>query len=239
MATPNLTTLSHAFTDQTVGSLVAEDFRRGAVFKRFGIDFCCGGGRSVGAACSKAGVEPGVLERALAEVGQSSAGVPARVSAWSPAFLADYIVNEHHTYVRENLPVLRAFAQKVAKVHGHAQPELAEIAARVEMLAQELLTHLASEEKSVFPLIKALGSGSEAQTRDDLRTLIDELEHEHDAAGTLMREIRTLSDDFTPPEWACNTYRALYAQLEEFEEDLHRHVHLENNVLFPKALGAA
>jgi regulator of cell morphogenesis and NO signaling len=225
------------FTDRTVGELVAEDYRRGATFKQFGIDFCCGGGRTVAAACKKADVDPAALERALADADQRTVGVPARVNAWSTAFLADYIVNEHHTYVRESLPVLRAFAQKVAKVHGHARPELLGIAERVEALADELTGHLASEENEVFPRIKALAS-ADAPDVEALRALVDEMEHEHDGAGTLMREIRALSDDFTPPEWACNTYRALFAKLEEFEGDLHRHVHLENNVLFPKALAA-
>jgi len=226
------------FADRTVGDLVAEDYRRGAIFKQFGIDFCCGGGRTVAAACERRGVDPAALERALADADRRTGDVPARVTAWSPSFLADYIVNEHHTYVRESLPVLRAFAQKVAKVHGHARPELLDIAERVEALAAELTEHLASEENEVFPRIKALASATATDDREALRALIDEMEDEHDGAGTLMLEIRTLSDDFTPPEWACNTYRALFAKLEEFEDDLHRHVHLENNVLFPKALAA-
>lgn len=233
MNTPTETPLP--FAARTVGDLVAEDYRRGAIFKQFGIDFCCGGGRTVAAACERSGVDSATLERALADADRRTGDVPARVTAWSPSFLADYIVNEHHTYVRESLPVLRAFAQKVAKVHGHARPELLDIAERVEALAEELTEHLASEENEVFPRIKALAS-TDTNDIEALRTLIVEMEDEHDGAGTLMREIRTLSDDFTPPDWACNTYRALYAKLEEFEDDLHRHVHLENNVLFPKAL---
>jgi regulator of cell morphogenesis and NO signaling len=226
------------FTDRTVGDLVAGDYRRGAIFKQFGIDFCCGGGRTVATACERRGVDPSALERALADADRRTGDVPARVTAWTPSFLADYIVNEHHTYVRESLPVLRAFAQKVAKVHGHARTELLDIAERVEALADEMTAHLASEENEVFPRIKALAATPDASDREALRTLIDEMESEHDGAGALMREIRTLSDDFAPPEWACNTYRALFAKLEEFEDDLHRHVHLENNVLFPKALAA-
>lgn len=236
--------MSTLFLDRTVGDLVAEDYRRGAIFKQFDIDFCCGGGRTVRVACERQGVDPVALQQALDAAGERDAGLPARVGAWSTAFLVDYIVNEHHTYVRESLPVLQAFAQKVARVHGHARPELVEIADRVEALAGEMNAHLVSEEQTVFPQIKALcdghGSGetSASSVRETLHALVRELEGEHDQAGALMREIRRLSDGFTPPEWACNTYRALFAKLEEFEEDLHRHVHLENNVLFPKTLAS-
>ena len=234
--------MSTPFIERTVGDLVAEDYRRGAVFKQFGIDFCCGGGRTVGTACARRGVDPAELERALGTVEGRASGLPVRVGAWTPAFLADYIVNEHHTYVRESLPVLQAFAQKVARVHGHAQPELIEIADHVEALARELDVHLTSEEEDVFPQIKALskssGAAPDPSAQETLRVLVGNMEDEHNEAGALMAEIRHLSADFTPPEWACNTYRALFAKLAEFEEDLHRHVHLENNVLFPKVLAS-
>jgi regulator of cell morphogenesis and NO signaling len=218
----------------TVGDLVAQDYRRAAVLKRFGIDFCCGGGVSLEAACQKKGVALEDGERALAA--SDNRGTPdARASSWAPTFLADYIVNEHHTYVRESVPVLRAFTQKVARVHGEARPELVAIAARFEEVAQELEAHMASEEHVVFPLVKALAEGRPAEGTS-LHALVGEMEAEHDHAGHLMREINRLSGGYTPPEGACNTYRATYAKLEEFEDDLHRHVHLENNVLFPKAL---
>lgn len=221
---------------RTVGDLVAEDYRRAAVLKRFGIDFCCGGGKTLGAACQKKGVELGELERALAAADGRGHAPQARVTTWEPGFLADYVVNEHHAYVRESLPVLRAFTQKVARVHGAARPELVEIAGLVEEVALDLEAHLASEEEVVFPRIKALAAGDPNGSGRTLRELIDEMEGEHDRAGELMREIRRLSSGYVPPEGACNTYRAAFAKLEEFEDDLHRHVHLENNVLFPKAL---
>lgn len=189
----------------------------------------------MGAACARRGVDPAVLEAALAGVGREQGGLPARVGTWPPALLIDYIEAEHHGYVRENLPVLRAFAKKVAQVHGPAQPELPVIADRVEALAAALEAHLAAEEEDVFPRIKALVDTRPAA----LRPLLVSLEQEHDEAGGLMGEIRRLSADYTPPEWACNTYRALFAKLEEFEEDLHRHVHLENNVLFPRVRALA
>ncbi|HLT47960.1 MAG TPA: iron-sulfur cluster repair di-iron protein [Rubricoccaceae bacterium] len=224
------------FALRTVGDLVAEDYRRAAVLKRFGIDFCCGGGRTLEAACQKKGVAVDDVMRALEAADGRGSAPEARVTAWSPGFLADYIVNEHHGYVRESTFVLRAFTQKVARVHGGARPELVEIATLFEELASELEEHMDAEEAAVFPRIKALSGGAGPASGPSLEALISELEAEHDRAGELMREIRRLSDDYTPPEGACNTYRAAFAKLEEFEDDLHRHVHLENNVLFPKAL---
>ena len=218
-----------------VGDLVAEDYRRAAALKRFGIDFCCGGAVPLADACRQQGVALDDVVEALAASDAHGVATLPRVTAWSPAFLVDYVVNEHHTYVRESVPVLRAFTQKVARVHGSERPELVEIANLFGCVADELTTHMASEEEIVFPRIKAQADGR-AGDGPALRDLIREMEAEHDEAGALMAEIRRLSDDYTPPDGACNTYRAAFAKLEEFEDDLHRHVHLENHVLFPKAL---
>lgn len=228
-----------ALARRTVGDLVAEDYRRAAVFKHFGIDFCCGGGATLEAVCRKKNVDLAQLARAL-EVAETRGQAPqARVTQWEPAFLADYIVNEHHAYVRESLPVLRAFTEKIARVHGARRPELVEIAHLFEQVATDLEEHMACEERVVFPAIKAATADDDAPGVPPLQDVIVQMEHDHDAAGEAMRQIRELSSDFTPPLDACNTYRAAFVKLEEFEEDLHRHVHLENNVLFPRALALA
>jgi regulator of cell morphogenesis and NO signaling len=219
---------------RTVGDLVTEDYRRAGVFKQFGIDFCCGGGISLEAACLKKGIAVADVERALAVADSRTASLPDRADAWDPDFLAAYIVNQHHSYVRESIPVLRAFTQKVARVHGGHQPRLVEIARLFEEVAVELEAHMVAEEQALFPRIRALVNGESSDA--SLRDLIDHMEHDHDLAGRYLREIRRLTDDYTPPEGACNTYRATFVKLEEFEDDLHRHVHLENNVLFPKVL---
>jgi regulator of cell morphogenesis and NO signaling len=217
-------------TDRRVGELVTEDFRRAGVFKRYGIDFCCGGGISLQEACARLQLDVDEVSRALLE-SQRERGVAAghRFSSWTPSFLIDYIVNEHHTFVRENLPVIGAFTAKVARVHGPHTPELVEIARLFAELTREMEAHMANEEEIVFPRIKA-GSG------EDLAALIEQMEGEHEGAGELMHRLRRLTNDFQPPEGACNTYRASFAKLEEFEADLHTHVHLENNILFPKAI---
>lgn len=212
---------------RTVGQLVTEDFRRARVFKNFGIEFCCGGGIALSEACVRKNVDFGDVAAALLKVERDPAGPVVQAGSWSPEFLADYIVAVHHAYVREQIPALRAFTTKVARVHGHAQPELVEIADRFETLAAELEAHMRLEETVIFPAIKT-------GKFDELPDSIRQAEQEHQAAGALMAEIRELSQDFTPPDWACNTYRAAYVNLEDFETDLHTHVHLENNVLFPK-----
>lgn len=228
---------------RTVGDLVAEDYRLGSVFKRFGIDFCCGGGRTVADACVKHGVTLDQLDAALAEVRTSSESRgDGDARHWPLDFLVDYITNVHHRFVRDRLPVLNQFASKVARVHGNANPELVELGGLVGDLTTELLDHLAGEEETLFPYVKDLVVAKAQDvrpSRPDFGTAkhpITSMEHEHDGAGDLMKRMRTITDGFTPPSHACNTYRALFATLEEFEEDLHRHVHLENNILFPRAL---
>jgi regulator of cell morphogenesis and NO signaling len=228
--------------DRTIGELVAEDYRRATVFKKHGIDFCCGGGKTLEAACRKRGIDLLDMRSALEHAESGRTIDSARVSSWSPDFLADFIVNEHHAYVRESMPLLREFAFKVARVHGEANPEVIQIAEIFDGLAAEMEEHMRKEERVLFPYVKEMvKTAVETQPASpppfgSVENPIRMMEHEHDRAGAAMREIRSLSCDFTPPEHACNTYRVLYAKLEEFEDDLHRHVHLENNILFPKIL---
>ncbi len=218
--------------------MVAEDYARAAVFKRLGIDFCCGGSRTVGAACEQAGVQVENLEEALAGADRKARDWPDP-RGWDAAFLANYIVEVHHRYVRETLPVLVQFAHKVARVHGDRQPELHRIRDLVEELAVEMDLHMADEEQNVFPRIAALVASQKdgnSASGGELHDPIAALEHDHDHAGDLMRQLRELSDGYAPPVMACATYRATYAKLSELEDDLHRHVHLENDVLLPQVL---
>jgi regulator of cell morphogenesis and NO signaling len=230
------------FADRSVGEVVTEDYRRGAVFKRFGIDFCCGGGIKVSAACERKGISYDELERELlaADRNAGRAG-EADPASWELDFLADYIVNVHHRYVRQTLPVLIEFSEKVARVHGPVRPNLVQVATLVSALADDMERHMADEENLLFPLVRdAVRSGRDEETEPSFprtgASPIPDMEDDHERAGAVMREVRELTDGFTPPEGACNTWRAMYAKLEEFEEDLHRHVHLENNILFPATL---
>ncbi len=230
--------LETGWSQRTVGDVVAEDYRRASVFKQFGIDFCCGGGRSVVAACEKAGADPVALAEALAEAGRGRAASTDEGLLELDA-LVEHIVTRHHRYVRESTPVLHDFAAKVARVHGERHPELLEIRDLLGELLADLERHMAEEEESLFPRIAVLSRSAPAPSPGgDIQTATLPLEDDHARAGELMDRIRSLSGDFTPPADGCNTYRATYAKLEEFEEDLHRHVHLENNVLFPRAAEA-
>lgn len=230
-------TAGGALRHRTVGEVVAEDYARASTFRQFGIDFCCGGDRTVEDACGRSGVAVEEVEAAiLASTERAGRGWPD-VRAWDAAFLAQYIVQVHHQYVREALPTLLQFSQKVAKVHGDGRPELSSIRALVIELSIEMVRHIDEEEADVFPQVAAFVAGREEErsgTEVELWSAIGKLEADHDHAGEIMAQIRELSDGYAPPITACATYRALYAKLAEFEEDLHRHVHLENNVLFPK-----
>ncbi|HQO88177.1 MAG TPA: hemerythrin domain-containing protein, partial [Bacteroidia bacterium] len=161
---------------------------------------------------------------------------------WNLDFLADYIVNTHHTYVKNNLPEISGYAAKVARVHGSNHPELLRINQLVEAISSEFSSHLVKEEQVLFPYIKRMVEAKnnkesvQQSSFGSVKGPINMMEIEHESAGKNMSEIRTLSNDFTLPEDACASYSLLFRLLEEFEEDLHTHVHLENNILFPKAL---
>lgn len=227
----------------TVAELVASDYRKANVFNQFGIDFCCGGKKSIADVCAEKGIELGELETALAlSSAQTSMGIHWDFQQWDTVFLMDFIVQAHHGYVRAQLPRLMRFGEKVVRSHGEKWPETIEIFRRVEALNEELTPHMEKEEHILFPYIKkmvAAAKGEGLMPRPPFGTVqnpVRVMESEHETAGELMHEIRDLSNDYTPPAGACNTFRAWYGLLKEFEEDLHLHVHLENNILFPRAV---
>ncbi|KGE85860.1 MAG: iron-sulfur cluster repair di-iron protein [Phaeodactylibacter xiamenensis] len=227
---------------KTVGEIVADNYRAAEVFKSFGIDFCCGGGKTVAEVCQAKGVDYTALERQFLELDKQRSDAPAHnFKSWQPSFLIDYIVNVHHTYVTEKVPLLKQYAAKVAKVHKDSIPASKEVKTYLDALSEELLDHLQKEERVLFPYIKRLEAAIQQPTADrsafkGVSGPIGQMELEHEFAGEMMSKIRAATDDFTPPDFACNTVRVLYKMLEEFERDLHQHVHLENNVLFPRAL---
>lgn len=226
--------------DQTIGEIVAQDYRTASVFKRYGIDFCCGGKRSVADACTEKGVDLSTIEQELSELVQQPSALQMSYKDWAADFLTDYIVNRHHTYVRKAIPEIMAYAEKVAKVHGKRHPETVEIFYNWKALASELESHMLKEENILFPYIKKMAKvdGNQVLTPPfgTVQHPVSMMEMEHEDAGELMSVIRKLSSGFTPPEDACTTYRVLFNLLEDFENDLHEHVHIENNVLFPKAI---
>lgn len=225
----------------TISSMVAEDYRKAEVFSRFGIDYCCGGKRTLAEVCGQKGIEPQEVLEAL-EALHDQAPDRYHYQEWELDFLADYIVNTHHTYVRDSLVFLDELSAKVTRVHGRSHPELTMISLHYQLLANEMRLHMYKEEEILFPYIRQMvrdareGRPYKEPPFVSVSNPIAMMEKEHDSAGGAMQEIRSLSEEFTPPSGACNSYRVLYGKLREFEEDLHKHVHLENNILFPRAI---
>ena len=222
---------------RTVGELVAERPGRSRVFQAFHIDFCCQGGRTLREACEGKGLATdAVVEQLEAELADQSA--PARNPATLPPDeLAAYIVEVHHGFLREELPRLHAMSERVAQVHGGHTPSLVEMFHVFTALEAELASHMMKEEQVLFPAIRAMSQGQPPP--GSLEAPIACMIHEHEEVGAALARLRELSHGFEPPSDACNTYRALFAGLRDLEEDTHRHVHLENAVLFPAARAMA
>lgn len=227
--------------EETLGAMATRDLRKAQVFKKYGLDFCCGGRKTLKQACSEKGIDLTRIEKELQHVERQPAGQQLPYNEWGLDFLADYIVNTHHYYVKKNLPDISAYTQKVLKVHGAQHPELNKIAELVEELNVEMTTHMIKEEKVLFPYIKKLvnPAANQLDFAGSFGTVLDPInmmEMEHEVVGENMAQIRTLTNNYLLPADACTSYSLLYRLLEEFEEDLHLHVHLENNILFPKAI---
>lgn len=228
--------------DSTIGELVANDYRKAEVFKKYGLDFCCGGKKTLHDACSSKGLDIVQIEKEL-QILDSISDLPSEdYSSWDLSFLADYILNTHHKYVKRAIPIIYEYVVKVSNVHGERHPEANVIAEKFLMITDELNRHMCKEEDVLFPYIKHLsiaadnGMKIESSPFGTLKNPINMMEHEHDVVGKLMDEIRILTNNYTPPADACTTYKLSYAKLKEFEDDLHKHIHLENNILFPKAI---
>ncbi|MBN4082877.1 MAG: iron-sulfur cluster repair di-iron protein [Lutibacter sp.] len=217
--------------NKTIAEIVSDDISKASIFKKYNLDFCCGGGKTVENACIKANINVDDVVNDLINSTSKTNAPNLNFKDWTPEFLVDYITNIHHSYVKENLGIIHEFATKVASVHGEHAKETIEISNLFSTLSDELTSHLEKEETILFPAIRAKAADSNFQYD---KNVISILEDEHDNAGTIVKKIQSLSNNFTPPEWACNTYKALYHKLDEFINDLYQHIHLENNILFPK-----
>ena len=227
-----------AETEETVGEIAAKDMRKAEAFKKLGIDFCCGGKKTLKEAIAEAGLTEAQVQDALAHSEATAVGqVTHNFDSWDLAFLADYINNVHHKYTREIGPTIEQLAEKVASRHGAAHPELIDLAKGLRGLMAELYSHLQKEEKVLFPAIKALETnGERGQMPVGIKGPVQMMEAEHDSAGDELKTLRKLTRDYELPADACNSYTYLFQKIKEFEDDLFQHIHLENNILFPKAL---
>jgi regulator of cell morphogenesis and NO signaling len=228
--------------EETIGEIVTADFRKAQVFKKFGIDFCCGGKKTLEEVCSAKGINIDQIRENLRSVSLDDQSSSMNFDQWAPDFLTDYIINVHHKYVKENIPFIKELANKVARVHGDRHPETVDVADIFEKISKDFSLHLMKEEQILFPYIKELVSSKRIGQKIgpspfgsvDNPTRMMEMEHEQ--AGEDMSAIRNLTNGYSLPADACASYTILYKKLAEFENDLFNHVHLENNILFPKAI---
>jgi regulator of cell morphogenesis and NO signaling len=228
-------------TNKTIREIALEAPLTTRVFEEFKIDYCCGGRVDFAEACQNAGVDPGSVQQKLEAVMSSAEPENGAIEQRSATELADHIVNTHHVFTRNELGRLGPLMEKVARKHGDAHPELLEILEKLSVLHDELLPHMAKEEMILFPYIRELDNARSRRRISapphfgTIRNPVRMMMFEHEWAGDLLRRMRSLSSDYAAPEGACPSFVALYAGLEDLEKDLHRHIHLENNVLFEQA----
>lgn len=233
-----------ATLEKTIGQFVASNYKTAAVFKKHKIDFCCNGNRTIQQACEQQKLKQDLIEteihNVLAESFQEEETINFKF--WPLDLLVDYIEKKHHRYVREQIPVLNQYLTKLCKVHGGNHPELFEVATLFDGCGEELTSHMQKEENILFPSIKNLAeakSNPESLKHFSFGTVqnpIKMMMHEHDTEGSRFRKISELTNNYTAPADGCGTYKVAFALLKEFEEDLQLHIHIENNIIFPKAI---
>ena len=230
-------------THQSLSEIVTNNFKSAAVFEKFGLDFCCHGKKSISEACEEKGIS---VEEVLTQIEKLNENNPeqnqGQFNQWDLDFLVDYIVNVHHQYVRNMIPLISAHADKVTSKHGQNHPKLINVADNFTVVYKDLKQHMMKEEQLLFPYIKYLvnirnnSAAPEAPFFGSIKNPIQMMEAEHESAGNLLADIAILTYNYTPPADACNTFKIFYQELREFEQDLHKHVHLENNILFPRSV---
>lgn len=224
-----------------VGQVVADDFRAAAIFEKYGIDFCCKGNITVDEACENKHIMTEDVMRELKMLLSTDTNQPVDYKAWNPVELADHILEKHHRYIEEKTPLIIQYLAKLSDKHGGRHPELLEVNRLFNESASALASHMKKEELILFPWIQKLAGYASAPGQDKpipqgrINNPIDMMMHEHDDEGERFKTISAITNQYQPPSDACNTYKVTYAMLQEFENDLHLHIHLENNILFPKA----
>lgn len=225
-----------------VGQFVAQDYRTAVVFSKYEIDFCCKGHRTLEEVCKAKNIETEPILDSLNAILTKKNNTAIDYQSWPLDLLADYIEKTHHRYVEENIPVLQRYLAKLCNVHGERHPELFKINELFTGAARELAQHMKKEEIILFPFIRKMVKSIEQRTKvpaphfGTVENPISMMMEEHDNEGERFRTISALSNNYTPPSDGCTTYRVALSLLEEFEQNLHLHIHLENNILFPKAV---
>lgn len=240
----NTTTMKSVkdFSKIKVKDVVTENFHAAELFEKLGIDFCCNGNRPLQEALDEKRISVAKFFEELNKVNISISSDNQRYAEWELNFLAQYIVNNHHTYVKNAIPEITTHLQKVYNAHVEKYPYIAEVQSTFALVAEEMINHMMKEERILFPLLKYLTESQKFNEKPKtngfgtIKNPIRQMEAEHVSAGGAMEKIRTLTNNYSLPEDACTTFQVTYKELDEFEKDLHKHVHLENNILFPRAI---
>ena len=226
--------------ETTVADLVRAMPARSRIFENLGIDYCCGGKLPLAEVCRTKKLDPATVIAMLSALDDTSDTGTVDPDSLTLSELCDHIEEVHHGYLREELPRLDFMTRKVAAVHGEHEPRLMEVRRMFEGFSAAMTAHTQEEDETIFPTIRQLdaANGDPAPSAIHLKTSLAKLESEHDSAGAALARFKELTDSYTPPDWACNTFRALYDGLAKLEKNTHQHVHKENNVLFPRALAS-
>lgn len=224
--------------EKTIGQLAAEDYKKALVFKKLGIDFCCGGKKTLKEAAKEIGLELQQIEEEFSAIPDNKAEHEKNFLSYTPVELINHITEFHHNYVKRTLPEMTQILYKVVNVHSDTHPELVDLAKVFVSMAAGLLDHIEKEENTLFPYISFLGNSTKESHSPNpiLKETVAAMENEHKAAAAAFDQIRALTKEYAIPAGACGSFRILYISLNEFEQDLKQHVHLENNILFPKAI---
>ena len=235
--------MNQSFSSLTLAQIVNNNHQAASVFEKYHLDFCCKGKRSLEQACLEQELPVAEVHKELEEIfAKKGKNAVIDFDKMSMTQLSDYVVQTHHAYVKNEMPQIDAYLQRVSAKHGDSHPELHKIFQTFTAVKEEMEGHMKKEELILFPRIKELEKLANNETANMqlnigyLQSPITVMEQEHDHAGNLLNDIRILSSNYTTPENACTTYRLCFAALKAFELDLHQHVHLENNILFPKAI---
>ncbi|MCL6099686.1 MAG: iron-sulfur cluster repair di-iron protein [Bacteroidetes bacterium] len=233
---------SVGFADLKIKDIVATNFRAAQVFEKYGIDYCCHGNRQLGEALQEKNLAVSEIHNQLNALEERGSDDSNKYSEWDLDFLAQFIVNTHHAYVKKSIPQIKEHLAKVINAHGKKYSYLAEVEAAFDSIAAELTSHMMKEENILFPLIHYLTETKKFNERPKsggygtIKNPIRRMEEEHSSAGEVLSTMKKLTNNYTLPKDACTTFKVTYEELKEFELDLHKHIHLENNILFPKAI---
>ncbi|HWR44897.1 iron-sulfur cluster repair di-iron protein [Sporomusa sp.] len=225
--------------NQKVGDIVASLPEAITVFKKYNIDFCCGGHKTLSEAVKQQGVEEKAVLTELSNLSTSSSERHVHLD-WRTAPLTElvnHIIDTHHTFIKKEFPIINELTEKIMSVHGSSHKELVRVDHLFRLLRKDLEAHLETEEKILFPLILEYDKSPSQQKFEKMLTVINELENEHELAGNILKELRQITNQYTAPPEGCTSYRMAYRKLEEMEDDIFRHIHLENNILHPRIAG--